>query len=99
MPLATRYERTNLFVTLHGSRVCGAFPRVCGARLDVCVMRICVYKMKGQYTIPYIGNEILLLTKNDHRTTQKAPKSIIPEEIKSAGHSPSSDSVIYQDLK
>ena len=40
-----------------------------------------------------IGTEILLLTKNDHNSTQNAPKSIIPEEIKSAGHFPSSDSV------
>ena len=40
-----------------------------------------------------IGTEILLLTKNDHKSTQKAPKSIIPQEIKSAGHSPSSGSV------
>ena len=40
-----------------------------------------------------IGTEILLLTKNDHNSTQKAPKSIIPQEIKSAGHSPSSGSV------
>ena len=40
-----------------------------------------------------IGTEILLLTKNDHNWTQKAPKSIIPEEIKSVGHSPSSGSV------
>ena len=39
-----------------------------------------------------IGTEILLLTKSDHNSTQKAPKSIIPQEIKSAGHSPSSDS-------
>ena len=39
-----------------------------------------------------IGTKILLL--NDHNSTQKAPKSIIPEEIKSAGHSPSSDRVI-----
>ena len=39
------------------------------------------------------GTEILLLTKNDHYSTQKAPKSIIPQEIKSAGHSPSSGSV------
>ena len=40
-----------------------------------------------------IGTEILLLTKNDLNSTQKAPKSIIPEDFKSAGHSPSSDSV------
>ena len=49
--------------------------------------------MISKNTIPYIGTEILLLTKNDHNSTQKAPKSIIPQEIKSAGHFPSSDSV------
>ena len=49
--------------------------------------------MISKNTIPYIGTEILLLTKNDHNSTQKAPKSIIPQEIKSAGHSPSSGSV------
>ena len=49
--------------------------------------------MISENTIPYIGTEILLLTKNDHNSTQKAPKSIIPQEIKSAGHSPSSGSV------
>merc|ERR1711953_940993 len=47
----------------------------------------------SQNEIYDIGTEILLLTKNDHNSTQKAPKSIIPQEIKSAGHSPSSDSV------
>ena len=50
-------------------------------------------KMISKNTIPYIGTEILLLTKNDHNSTQKAPKSIIPEDFKSAGHFPSSDSV------
>ena len=49
--------------------------------------------MISKNTIPYIGTEILLLTKNDHNSTQNAPESIIPEEIKSAGDSPSSDSV------
>ena len=49
--------------------------------------------MISNNTIPYIGTEILLLTKNDHNSTQKAPKSIIPEDFKSAGHFPSSDSV------
>ena len=39
-----------------------------------------------------IGTEILLLTKNDHNSTQKTPKSI-PEDFKSAGQFPSSDSV------
>ena len=39
-----------------------------------------------------------MLTKNDHNSTQKAPKSITPQEIKSAGHSPSSGSV-KSDLK
>ena len=47
----------------------------------------------SQNEIYGIGTEILLLTKNDHNSTKKAPKSIIPQEIKSAGHSPSSDSV------
>ena len=47
----------------------------------------------SQNEIYDIGTEILLLTKNDHNSTQKAPKSIIPQEIKSAGHSPSSGSV------
>ena len=49
--------------------------------------------MISKNTIPYIGTEILLLTKNDHNSTQKTPKSIIPEDFKSAGHFPSSDSV------
>ena len=49
-------------------------------------------KMISKNTIPYIGTEILLLTKNDHNSTQNAPKSIIPEDFKSAGHFPSSDS-------
>ena len=49
--------------------------------------------MISKNTIPYIGTELLLLTENDHNSTQKAPKSIIPEEIKSAGHSPSSGNV------
>ena len=31
--------------------------------------------------------------ENDHNSTQKAPKSIIPQKIKSAGHFPSSDSI------
>ena len=35
--------------------------------------------MISKNTIPYIGTEILLLTKNDHNSTQKAPKSIIPK--------------------
>ena len=47
--------------------------------------------MISENTIPYIGTEILLLTKNDHNSTQKAPKSIIPEDFKSAGHFPSSN--------
>ena len=46
--------------------------------------------MISQNTIPYIGTEILLLTKNGHNSTQNAPKSIILEDFKSAGHSPSS---------
>ena len=50
-------------------------------------------KMISKNTIPYIGTEILLLTRNGHNSTQKAPKSIIPEDFKSAGHFPSSDSV------
>ena len=52
-----------------------------------------LFFMISNNTIPYIGTEILLLTQNDHNSTQNAPKSIIPEEIKSAGHSPSSGSV------
>ena len=49
--------------------------------------------MISKNTIPYIGTEILYETCDGHNSTQKAPKSIIPQEIKSAGHSPSSDSV------
>ena len=52
-----------------------------------------VFFLIPKNTIPYMGTEILLLTKNDHNSTQKAPKSIIPERIKKIGHSPSSDSV------
>ena len=52
-----------------------------------------VFFLIPKNTIPYIGTEILLLTKNDHNSTQKAPKSIIPQEIKNAGHFPSSDSI------
>ena len=52
-----------------------------------------VFFLIPKNTIPYIGTEILLLTKNDHNSTQNAPKSIIPEEIKSANHFPSSDNV------
>ena len=54
--------------------------------------------MRSKSTIPYIGTEILLLTKNDHNFTPNAPKSIIPEDFKSAGHFPPSDSV-NQELK
>ena len=43
-----------------------------------------------------IGTEILLLTKNEHNSTQKAPKSIIPQEIKSPGHRLSFGSVKHQ---
>ena len=50
-------------------------------------------RVYSQNEIYDIGTEILLLTKNDHNSTQKAPKSIIPEYFKSAGHFPSSDSV------
>ena len=50
-------------------------------------------KMISKNTIPYIGTEILYETCDGHNSTQKAPKSIILEEIKSAGHSPSSGSV------
>ena len=52
----------------------------------------------SQSEIYDIGTEILLLTKNDHNSTQKAPKSIIPQEIKSAGHSHHL-AVSKQDLK
>ena len=37
---------------------------------------------RRQNVIYDIGTEILLLTKKDHNSTQKAPKSIIPERIK-----------------
>ena len=50
-------------------------------------------RVDSQNEIYDIGTEMLSLTKNDHNSTQKAPKSIIPQEIKSAGHSPSSGSV------
>ena len=49
-------------------------------------------RVYSQNEIYDIGSEILLLTKNDHNSTQKTPKSIIPES-KKVGHSPSSDSV------
>ena len=52
-----------------------------------------LFVMISKNTILYIGTEILLLTKNDHNSTQNAPKSIIPEDFKSGGHFPSSDSV------
>ena len=52
-----------------------------------------VFFLIPKNTIHAIGTEILLLAKNDHNSTQKAPKSIIPEDFKSAGHFPSSDSV------
>ena len=45
-----------------------------------------------------IGTEILLLMKNDHSSTQKAPKSIIPQEIK-AQDIPHHLTVSNQDLK
>ena len=50
-------------------------------------------KMISKNTIPYIGTEILYETCDGHNSTQNAPKSIIPEDSKSAGHFPSSDSV------
>ena len=40
-----------------------------------------------------IGTEILYETCDGHNSTQKARKSIIPEDFKSAGHFPSSDNV------
>ena len=49
--------------------------------------------MISKNTIPYIGTEILYETCDGHNSTQNAPKSIIPEDFKSAGHFPSSDSV------
>ena len=56
--------------------------------------RLCFYGFHTYRNEIYdIGTEILLLTKKDHNSTQKAPKSILPREIKSAGHSPSSGSV------
>ena len=47
----------------------------------------------AEHTIPYIGTEILYETCDGHNSTQNAPKSIIPEDSKSAGHFPQSDSV------
>ena len=44
--------------------------------------------MISKNTIPYIGTEILYETCDGHNSTQNAPKSIIPEEIKSPGHFP-----------
>ena len=40
-----------------------------------------------------IGTELLCKTSFGHNSTQNAPKSIIPQEIKSGGQFPSSDSV------
>ena len=53
--------------------------------------------MISQNTIPYIGTEILYETCDGHNSTQNAPKSIIPEDSKSAGHFPLT--VSNQDLK
>ena len=61
--------------------------------MDFCPRRETYARVYSQNEIYDIGTEILLLTKNDHNSKQKAPKSTIPEEIKSAGHSPSSGSV------
>ena len=47
----------------------------------------------SKHVIYDIGTDILSLTKNDHNSTQKTPKSIIPQEIKSTGPHLSSDSV------
>ena len=44
--------------------------------------------MISKNTIPYIGTEILYETCDGHNSTQNAPKSIIPEDSKSAGHFP-----------
>ena len=61
--------------------------------LDFCPQRETYLRVYSQNEIYDIGTEILLLTKNGHNSTQNAPKSIIPQEIKSVGHSPSSGSV------
>ena len=61
--------------------------------MDFCPGRETYPRVYSQNEIYDIGTEILLLTKNDNYSTQKASKSIIPQEIKSAGHFPSSDSV------
>ena len=44
--------------------------------------------MISKNTIPYIGTEILYEACDGHNSTQNAPKSIIPEDSKSAGHFP-----------
>ena len=46
------------------------------------VENICFFYISCFYVIPYIGTEVLLLTRNGHNSTQKAPKSIIPGRIK-----------------
>ena len=61
--------------------------------IDFCPRRETYPRVYSQNEIYDIGTEILLLTKSDHNSTQKTPKSIIPEDFKSAGHFPSSDSV------
>ena len=61
--------------------------------MDFCSQRETYPQVYSQNEIYDIGTEILSLTKNDLNSTQKAHKSIIPQEIKSAGHSPSSGSV------
>ena len=55
--------------------------------------------MISKSTIPYIGTEILLLTKNDHNSTQNAPKSIIPGRINKKYDIPHHLTVSNQDLK
>ena len=45
-----------------------------------------LFLMISKNTIPYIGTEILYETCDGHNSTQNAPKSIIPEDSKSAGH-------------
>ena len=60
---------------------------------DILNFRVWLICMISKNTIPYIGTEILHETCDGHNSTQNAPKSIILEDFKSAGHFPSSDSV------
>ena len=83
-------------------------PTICGPLTTICVPTTTIYHYVPLFTtivhylppftiiyheIEDIGTRFLYKTCFGHKSTQKAPKSIIPEEFKSAGHSPSSDSV------